>query len=248
VSEPDTNPKLINGYSVKDEKIFCHICGGHRHNRGVTAQLSDGSLMLFGRNCAEKFFGPKVWERCWGEFKRKQEVAFARYRILNLRKLCLPMKSWLSKHRHQVMRVKDVWDQISAAHPKFVEELETSLKRNNGRIVETEDVVTSSAASAVGLTQSYVKTTIVAALRGGDFVPHISDVDKDIIVVESFLAAVENMPESATDQAKTLGSMPEWYGRAVRWRKCATACAALSFTNVLTRIFGSSLRGALLVA
>lgn len=200
IVRPDTSPKLVNGYSINGDRIFCHICGGHRHQRGITAQLSDGSLILFGRHCAEKFFGPKIWERCWGEFKRKQEVAFARYRILNLRKLCQPMKNWFNSYRKQVLNVKEVWDQISVAHPNFVSELEKSLKRNNNRIVESDDVTVSSDTAEAGHRQSYFTTTIVATVRGGEFLPHVANIDKDLVVVESFLTAIENMPEDVSDQ------------------------------------------------
>jgi hypothetical protein len=200
VCDDATEPRLLNGYSVRGEKIFCHICGAHRHKKGITGQLSDGTRILFGRNCAEDFFGKKVWEKCWGELKRAQELAFARYRVLNLAKLCEPMDMWVASHRHQVLKTKETWDNIFVQHEQFFREVELELKRSGGRLTETDDVIVSSDLAAVGLKRSFSTTTIVASVRGYQYFPDLRDIDKHLIVVESFLAALKSASSELSDQ------------------------------------------------
>jgi hypothetical protein len=196
----DAAPQLTNGYSVRGQKIFCHICGGHRHKKGITGRLSDGSKILFGRNCAEDFFGEKIWEKCWGEFKRAQELAFARYRLLNLAKLCEPMEAWVAANRHRVLKTKEIWDDIFVGHEQFYVEVELQLRRNNGRITETSDVIGTADLAAVGLKNSYSTTTIITSVRAHQFFPSLREVDKELIIVESFLAAIKGMGLDLSDQ------------------------------------------------
>jgi hypothetical protein len=190
---------LENGYRVKNEKIFCHICGKKLHFHGITAQLEDGTRILFGRKCAKDYFKTDIWERCWTEYKRKQEIAFAKYRLLKVRISMERTEEWIRRNSELVRAVANSMRQLSTRHPDFYREIEEQVTRNNGRILEISDEGISDVAAAAGLKERFGITEIITSLRSPNGVKTARYIDQHLLVVESFIQMVRDAEQIDSD-------------------------------------------------
>lgn len=190
---------LENGYRVKNERIFCHICGKRLHYHGITARLEDGSRILFGRKCAKDYFKTDIWERCWGEYKRKQEVAFAKYRLLKVRISMKRTEEWIGRNSQLVHAVANSMRQLSVRYPDFFREIEEQVTRNNGRILEVSDEGISEVAAAAGLRERFSVTAIITSLHSPNGVKTARFLDQHLLVVESFIQMVRDAEQIDSD-------------------------------------------------
>lgn len=98
VQRPDS-VVFDNFYRSKNQKIYCHICGGHRHRNGITGLLDDGSRILFGSSCAKDFFGPEVEKLCAGNLRHRTKRAYDRFLIASISNSIEPVENWMLSYR-----------------------------------------------------------------------------------------------------------------------------------------------------
>lgn len=77
---------ILNIYTFEKyprEKAYCVACGCHRHKRGFTALLSDGTRAMYGSACGEEAFGES-----WKEAEERiQERADRQFELKKLDRL-----------------------------------------------------------------------------------------------------------------------------------------------------------------
>jgi hypothetical protein len=203
--EKPSSVLLSNKYVVREENIFCHICGGRRHHKGITGLLPDGSRLLFGSHCAKEFFGPQIWNQSVSEYRQRQEAAFKRYKLKRIRQSLNGVRGWISRYEHGLKEAEQAWRHISIAHSEAVSEIVAHIYRNNGRIIEEVEETVSHETRSSGHNQRYFTTKIITAVRSPEAVLWIMNLSQNIIIVKHFASAVSGESEyefsAATEQA-----------------------------------------------
>ncbi len=187
-----------NYYAVKGEKIFCHICGGHRHFKGITGILDDSSRILFGKKCATDYFGPEVVKLHGSELRRRTSDAHARYKILSIKAELNRISEWLDSYRPLVRQCAQSWVDIKAKYPEPYNEIMTHLARSSGRFVKREYAEIKS--EALG-TQRMFQDTILGSIAHPDAIPYLTQLSQQLALVDAFVDAIEGLKFQPTSQS-----------------------------------------------
>lgn len=197
VPRKDLKVVFENFYRSPKEKIYCHICGGHRHNNGITGEFENGERILFGSKCAKDYFGPEVARNCAYELKKRTKDAQARFGILDFRNSIEDVEKWIRSYKPLVLRCEQIWVDISNLHPEPFEELMTHLSRNDGRIVETQ---IEEIGGSVNRAQRFENKIILGHIRRPDGIPNLTKVSQSLSLVETFMTSVRELTPSANRQ------------------------------------------------
>lgn len=187
-----------NYYRVKVEKIFCHVCGGHRHNLGITGILSDGTRILFGRKCATDYFGPEVTRLHASELRRRTNDAYARYKILSIKSEIQKISEWLDSYRPVVSHCAQSWIDIKARYPKPFDEITDHLKKNNGRFVLREHIEIK---SSEGAPQRMFQDRILTSIKSSDAIPNLTQLSQQLSLVDTFVYAIQGLKHQPNQQS-----------------------------------------------
>lgn len=186
-----------NFYRSRKEKIYCHICGGHRHLNGITGLLGGSSRILFGSSCAKDFFGPEITRLCKSDLKRRTKRAYDRYLILDIANSIEPIENWLKSYRHLISHAESAWAEIYLKHEKAIPGLLEHLRRNGGRLVETTHMSIGGNAKDLEHIEQH---TIVTHIAGDDAIPYLKQSTQRLILVDSFVHAVRNVKTDPNEQ------------------------------------------------
>ncbi|WP_417427197.1 hypothetical protein, partial [Hoeflea sp.] len=187
-----------NYYQAKGEKIFCHICGGHRHHKGITGVLDDGQRILFGRKCAIDYFGPEITKLHAAELRRRTTDAHARYKIRVVQGQLEEINDWLNSYRSLVVHCGQAWVNISARYPEPYKEITEHLRKYNGRIV---DQFVHELRKPEGGVERLFEEKILLHVKNSDSIPHLTQVAQRLTLIDSFVDAVSNLNFQPTDQS-----------------------------------------------
>lgn len=187
-----------NYYRVKGEKIFCHVCGGHRHFLGITGILSDGTRILFGRKCATDYFGPEVTKLHANELRRRTNNAYARYKILSIKSEIEKISEWLDSYRPVVSHCAHSWVEIKARYPTPFDEITDHLKKNNGRFVLREHIEIK---SSEGAPQRIFQDQILTSIKSSDAIPNLTQLSQQLSLVDTFIYAIEGLKHQPNQQS-----------------------------------------------
>jgi hypothetical protein len=187
-----------NYYQVSGERVFCHVCGGHRHFKGITGVLDDGTRILFGRKCAADYFGPEVARLHGAELRRRTSDAYARYKILSIKAELEKISDWLASYRPLVTQCAQGWIDIKGRYPKPFDEITDHLRKNNGRFVLREHIeIKSSEASPTRMFQD----TILTAIKNAESIPNLTQLSQQLSLVDVFLDAVAGLRHQPNRQS-----------------------------------------------
>lgn len=176
-----------NYYRTEKEKIYCHICGSHRHNNGYTGLLKNGKRILFGSQCAKEYFGPEIEKRCVGEIRQREHRATERYRILCIKNSVEPVENWLETFGHLFPHIDNAWRSITIKHSKSFTEIMKNLHKNGGRLVQNNYHRTGgNAVREVG----YITPEILTHIQNSDAIPLLGKAQQNITFVSSFIEAI----------------------------------------------------------
>ena len=186
-----------NFYRSPKERIYCHICGGHRHLNGITGLVGGENRMLFGSSCAKEFFGAETARLCAGDFKRRTRRAYDRYVILDIANSMEPIERWLKSYRPLVIHVESAWVELYLKHEKPISSLLSHLARNSGRLVETAHVTVGGNARQLERVEQH---SIVTHVSHTSAIPYLKQVIQRLTLVESFVYAVQSVRTEPSDQ------------------------------------------------
>lgn len=109
---------ILNIYSFErwpKEKVYCVVCGGHRHKRGFTALLASGKRVLLGSTCGARQFG----ESWTAAEKRIDDRANRQHELIKLDRLALI----LVPLRDELLKWGDVVDRVMRRRIAFEKQL-----------------------------------------------------------------------------------------------------------------------------
>lgn len=212
-----------NFYRVKSEKIFCHICGAHRHNNGITGILESGTRILFGSKCATEFFGPEVMKRCAGDLRRKTKNALNRFTILKISHSMDNVEAWLRSYQHLVRHIDIAWHDIEIRYPKPYSEIMGHLQKNQGRILRVTTQTTEGKALKAYTQEN---TQILTAVRFPEAIKFLKQGQQQISLVRVFAEAVKSIRTEPSEQM--FNNLAKKYRDALQAAK--TADAIIVFT------------------
>lgn len=186
-----------NFYRSPKERIYCHICGGHRHLNGITGLVDGDKRMLFGSSCAKEFFGAETARLCAGEFKQRTRRAHNRYVIQAIANSIEPIEGWLKSYRPLLTHIESAWVEMHLKHEKPIAHLLAHLARNNGRLVETSHVAVGGNAKQLERVEQH---SIVTHVSSSSAIPYIKQIIQRVTLVEAFVYAVQSVRTEPTDQ------------------------------------------------
>jgi hypothetical protein len=194
-----------NVYRSAKQKIFCHVCGSHRHRNGITGLLVGGDRILFGSTCAKEFFGADVMLRCAGELRSKTKKAHDRFLILDVANSIEPVETWISSYKSTVFHVERAWTDIYLRYEAPVSELMNHLQRNRGRLLRSE--IKSVGGNAMKQ-HDFEHKTIITHISEPEAISNLRKISQRVTLVEQFIYAVKSVKCEPSDQLFTnLSSM-----------------------------------------
>lgn len=204
--------------------IFCHICGGHRHYKGITGILNDGSRILFGKKCATDYFGPEVVNLHAAELRRRTSDAHARFKILSIKAALSEISEWLNSYRPLIQHCSQSWIEIKAKYPEPYEEILNHLSRNSGRFVQRDHVEIKSVEH--GLKRMF-QDTILGFVRSSNSIPYLTQISQQLSLVDAFIETIDSLRFEPSSQS--LNNLNRMFVRMV---SAATLVdASLAFTH-----------------
>lgn len=191
------NPVFVNFYRSPKVKIYCHICGSHRHNNGLTGALGDGSKVLFGSKCAKAFFGTEVTNMCAGDLRSRTKRAYDRFLILDICSSIGPVEDWLSSYKPMIQCIESGWIDIHIRYEKPIEELLTHLRRNNGRLLKTSVI---SIGGSAQKEQLFEQQAIITYISSPEAIPNLKRITQRLSLVDNFVYAVRSIRREPSAQ------------------------------------------------
>lgn len=186
-----------NFYRSKIGKIYCHICGGHRHINGITGVLSGGERILFGSSCAKDFFGPEIAKLCAGELRHRTQKAVDRFLILDISNAVEPVELWMASYRKLLGHIDIAWADIHLKYPKEILSVLSNLQKNNGRLVEAGVLSVGGKAQKV---QRFEQHTILMSITCPQAIPYLKQTGQRASLVDIFTNAVRSMKSEPNSQ------------------------------------------------
>jgi hypothetical protein len=213
-----------NFYRSPKERIYCHICGGHRHLNGITGLVNGNHRMLFGSSCAKEFFGADVTRLCAGDFKRRTQGAYDRFVILYISHSIEPIENWLKSYRHLIVHIETAWIEIHIRHEKAISPLLAHLTRNNGRLVETKHISVGGNAKQLERLEQHA---IITHISNANAIPYLKQMTQRLALVETFVHAVRSVKTEPSNQM--FSNLAAKHQKTLEEAKVLDAC--ISFTN-----------------
>lgn len=197
--EPDIQKlDILNRYSVKAEKIYCHICGGKRHNNGFTGVVSGDGLILFGSSCAKDYFCEEVLRLAGAAFAKREDIASAEFKIKKVKATAGEMRRWLHSNKGLIASVADSWDTVLSANASSFSEIISHLEKNNNRLTEEFVEEASDISRTVGRTQRVVTKRIICVVRNFAPLRSIRDFRNHLRVISTLPEHLLELDDSAT--------------------------------------------------
>lgn len=193
----DSQVVFDNFYRSKSEKIYCHICGGHRHHKGITGLFANGDRILFGSACARDFFGVDVFKHCTADLRRRTRSAHDRFLILEISNSVEDLELWMKSYRQLIHHVERAWIDMHVNHETVVLNILNSIQRNAGRLVEVSDIRLGGKATKSTTTQDH---RILLSLTGSDAIRHLKAVSQRATLVDMFVQAVKSIRHEPSEQ------------------------------------------------
>ena len=213
-----------NFYRSPKEKIFCHICGSHRHFNGITGLLGDRTRILFGSSCAKEFFGQEVMRLCAGDLKARTKKASDRYLIMEVISSIEPVEQWLSSYRSILSHIERAWVEIHIKYEQPVVNLLTHLKRYNGRLLDTTVI---SFGGVAGKQQDFEYHNMLAHVSATEAIPYLKQVSQRADLIDAFIHAVKTVRSEPNEQM--FSNLAALYQKTMDAAKDVDAC--LAFTS-----------------
>jgi hypothetical protein len=213
-----------NYYRARGERIFCHVCGGHRHYKGITGVLEDGSRILFGRKCATDYFGPEVVKLHAAELRRRTSDAHARFKILSIKASLAQISEWLNSYRALVQHCSQSWIEIRAKYPEAYNEIIDHLNKNGGRFVQREHVEIKSAEQGI---KRIFQDTILGSIRSPNSIPYLTQMSQQLSLVDAFVGTIDGLHFEPSSQS--INNLNRMFVRMVAAAALVDAC--LAFTH-----------------
>lgn len=186
-----------NFYRSKKEKIYCHLCGGHRHLKGVTGVFDDGSRILFGSSCAGDFFGLEVYKLCSADFRRRTERVRDRFLISEMANSLEPVAQWIKQYEHLGLHIERAWGDLFIQHQEALEGLTAHLMRYNGRLLEIDTVAVGGTAKRQEL---FEQQRIITHISHHQAIPYLRQVSQRLALVKSFIIAFNGIGDQPPNQ------------------------------------------------
>ncbi len=187
-------------YKVKGEKVFCHLCGAHRHNLGMVGALPDGTAILFGSACAKEYFGADIWSKMETLQESNIERANEEYRGRWIRDHIGRTTKWLELNDHLVRGLADAWRALKTHHESMTEELISAIIKNRGKLIETKDVFASQSAQHAGVSgRAFSLTNIIISLPSVDGAAAIDHIESHLKSVRRLCESVRNTTHPSID-------------------------------------------------
>ncbi|HLP69675.1 MAG TPA: hypothetical protein VK181_19350 [Rhizobium sp.] len=197
ITEPPEGVIFDNFYRSPKEKIYCHICGSHRHLNGITGLLRDGSRILFGSTCAKDFFGSEVMQLCAGDLKRKTKKAFDKFLILEIANSVEPVESWLHSYRQTIHHIERSWTDIHLRYERSITNLLDHLRRNNGRLLDKAVITFGGMAHKQ---EQFEHHKIITHISAPEAIPYLKQVSQRLALVDAFIHAVRTVRTAPNEQ------------------------------------------------
>jgi hypothetical protein len=194
-----------NAYRTKKEKIYCHVCGGHRHNNGITGLFPDGSRILFGSACAKDFFGAEVYRLCTGDLRRRTKKASDRFLIMDVVNSVEDVEAWLRHYKPLLSHMDIAWTDIYIKYETAINGLIDNIQKNSGRLVEVSENKIGGKATKSVFVQDY---KIITSISNPAAIPFLKISSQRAALVDAFIAAVKSVKQEPSEQLFTnLASM-----------------------------------------
>lgn len=180
---------LANSYYVKSEKVYCHICGGHRHNKGVTGILQDETKILFGSKCAKDYFGIEVAKYEIADLKRRTKDASSRYKMHCVKSSIDEIEAWLNSYRNLVVNCHNTWVTIENKYTDPFNEVMQHLQKNNGTYVRkriSKSVTPNGKVEYFEIPEFLSKLTYAV-----EAIPNLTKISQNLSFVDTFISALE---------------------------------------------------------
>lgn len=213
-----------NFYRSPKEKIYCHICGGHRHLNGITGLINSEERILFGSSCAKDFFGPEITRLCTSDLRRRTKRAYDRFLILDIANSIEPIEDWLKSYRHLVNHIDVAWTDIHLKHEQAVAGLLANLSRNSGRLVDTTHVTVGGYAQEQ---QSFEQHSIVTHIANPEAIQYLKQAGQRATFVDAFILAVRRVKSEPSDQI--FSNLTTMYQKTLEAARIVDS--VISFTN-----------------
>lgn len=211
-----------NFYNVRNEKIFCHICGGHRHNNGITGKLGDGSRILFGSKCAKDYFGPEVAKLAASDLRRRTKSANERFKMYSVKCSIDEIIKWLASYRTLVENYQNIWTNLRSKYPAITKDILDHLTKNNGRFLLTKTEVL---ISPTGKREYFERSEILGQITGSiEAIPYLTKLSQNLTLVDAFMHALDQT--DVTDNPQVLKNLYHMYNSML--------IAAETVDNVMT--------------
>ena len=198
-----------NFYRQQKEKVFCHICGGYRHNNGITGLLGNGERILFGSKCAKDYFGPEISKLCAADLRRRTKSAKNRYTLTVFKNSAIEIESWLNSYGALVRKCQEIWIEIRRKHPEPFQNVMEHINRNNGRLIRTH-------LNEVGgnaLRKSAIQTQeIITSISNHNVIPQLTQLRQRLEYIEFFCNSVETF--NVSDDPQLLNNSVKMLKRA----------------------------------
>jgi hypothetical protein len=219
----ETPTVFDNFYNVRGERIFCHVCGGHRHYKGITGLLDDGSRILFGMKCATDYFGKEVAKLHGEGLRRRTSDAQARYKILTIKNELESILGWLHSFRPLILSVTRGWIDIKNRHPQIFDEVVSELRRNGGRLVYRRSIEIKSAdQKSVRMFEDEILTYV----RSSDFSPYLTQIEQQLTLVDAFAESIRGLKH--TPDRNSIANLNRMFSRMIRAADVIDGCLAFT--------------------
>lgn len=187
-------------YKVEGEKIFCHICGAHRHNLGIIGRTSTETKILFGSQCAKDYFGADVWKKIEKDQERKITSKNEEYRGIWIANNIALTTLWLDSNVHLVTSLRNAWANLLGNHPSAIQELLEELEGGRGRLTEVQAEAASSNAREAGLSgRHFAVTEIVVSIPAWEGIRSMGQIDRDLAAIRLLCRSVEELESPSVE-------------------------------------------------
>lgn len=186
-----------NYYRAKGSKIYCHICGSHRHHNGITGLYGDGSRILFGSKCAKDYFGPEIFSRSVGELRLRTKRAYDRFLIASLANSIEPVQLWMERYRNLLHSIETAWVNIKLKYQRPIEEIFSNIQKNSGRLVETSFVKIGGSAIE---SKSFHSHKIITNFQNSEAITNLTTLSQRGVLVDRFIESAQAVRIQPSEQ------------------------------------------------
>lgn len=192
--------EIQNSYHVEGERVFCHICGGHRHQKGYTGMTGNREAILFGSSCAKNYFPENILKAAERSYKNKLAAVDAEYNVHVIKATSLEIDSWLKTNSNMVLKMDQTWKMLFDEHPEFIKEVFDHLDRNDNRLTQEYVTEASEISKEVGRNQRNSTIKIVAAIGNENGRKQIKYLGDNLRLIKQFSHILAELPTDASSE------------------------------------------------